>query len=100
MKIFNEPQYFAKTKENEDEVGGLTDIDFEEQGAGYQAAYSRLAASELTSIDLLAYISDPTVYFGQELGKAIVANPKIREKIQAADANIVQPILSKLGYTL
>ncbi|KAF5386293.1 hypothetical protein D9757_008606 [Collybiopsis confluens] len=59
IKLFSEPQFlvpankaFSSSTASEDSgaaalgLGALTEIDFEEQTAGYQAAYSRLAASE------------------------------------------------------
>jgi len=67
-KLFSEPQYFAnKTDEADD--SGMTAIDFEEQSAGYQAAYSRLAASETTEADPVAYVQNPLQFFQQELEK-------------------------------
>ena len=47
----------------------MTAIDFEEQAAGYQAAYSRLAASEMPQSDPVGYVQDPLQYFQQELEK-------------------------------
>ena len=67
-KIFGEPQYFTKSTEIEADVA-ITAIDFEEQAAGYQAAYSRLAASEMPQSDPVGYIPNPLQYFQQELEK-------------------------------
>ncbi|THH02005.1 hypothetical protein EW026_g797 [Hermanssonia centrifuga] len=65
-KLFSEPQYLTKDKD-EDPDAGLTVIDYEEQTAGYQAAYSRLAASETASVDPVAYVRDPRDFLGNEL---------------------------------
>ncbi|KIK60075.1 hypothetical protein GYMLUDRAFT_44063 [Collybiopsis luxurians FD-317 M1] len=55
IKLFSEPQYLVPSaKSTSDDpssgaalgLGAITEIDYEEQTAGYQAAYSRLAASE------------------------------------------------------
>ncbi|KAF9463182.1 CAS/CSE protein [Collybia nuda] len=67
VKLFSEPQYLASVKQDEDPHAGLTEIDFEEQTAGYQAAYSRLAASESVEEDPVAYVRDPQQFVGQEL---------------------------------
>lgn len=60
-KLFSEPQYF-KSSESEDPHIGITEIDFEEQTAGYQAAYSRLASSEKAEVDPVAYVQNPAQY--------------------------------------
>jgi exportin-2 (importin alpha re-exporter) len=67
-KLFGEPQYFTKNTEAENDLA-ITAIDFEEQGAGYQAAYSRLAASEMAQPDPVGYVRNPLQYFQQELEK-------------------------------
>lgn len=60
-KLFSEPQYF-KSSESEDPHTGITEIDYEEQTAGYQAAYSRLASSEKAEVDAVAYVQNPAQY--------------------------------------
>lgn len=67
-QLFENPQHMAKDKE-EDPDAGLTVIDYEEQNAGYQAAYSRLAASESVRVDPVAYIGDPKDLWNSELTK-------------------------------
>jgi exportin-2 (importin alpha re-exporter) len=67
-KLLGEPQYFTKSNEADDDVA-ITAIDFEEQAAGYQAAYSRLAASEMPQPDPVGYVQNPLQYFQQELEK-------------------------------
>lgn len=46
----------------------MTEIDYEEQTAGYQAAYSRLAASESGPVDPVAYVGDVRAVLGRALG--------------------------------
>ncbi|KXN81985.1 Exportin-2 [Leucoagaricus sp. SymC.cos] len=66
VKLFSEPQYLSK-KSDEDSHAGITEIDYEEQTAGYQAAYSRLAASETQEADPVAYVSNPQQFFQEQL---------------------------------
>ncbi|KAF5343738.1 hypothetical protein D9756_011534 [Leucocoprinus leucothites] len=65
-KLFSEPQHLSK-KTDADPHAGITEIDYEEQTAGYQAAYSRLAASESQEADPVAYISNPQQFFQEQL---------------------------------
>ena len=65
-KLFSERQHFEiKKEEATDEA--ITAIDFEEQEAGYQAAFSRLAASESAETDPVAYVQNPLLFLQQEL---------------------------------
>jgi len=65
-KLFSERQLFEiKKEESTDEA--ITAIDFEEQDAGYQAAFSRLAASESAETDPVAYVQNPLLFLQQEL---------------------------------
>jgi len=73
VKLFDEPQYLSKSTSNDDTTTtGLTEIDYEEQTAGYQAAYSRLAAADSSPVDPVAYVKDPRVFLGQALSRARV----------------------------
>jgi len=59
LKLFPEPKYFkGKEAESQDPYFGLTDVDYEDQNAGYQAAYSRLTASESAPADPVAYVGN------------------------------------------
>jgi exportin-2 (importin alpha re-exporter) len=104
VKLFSEPQYLTSAKSDEDPHAGLTEIDFEEQTAGYQAAYSRLAASESVELDPVAYIRDPQQFVGQEL--ALLSKrqgPQMQALISAADPATTGPFvqaLSAAGYIL
>jgi exportin-2 (importin alpha re-exporter) len=82
VKLFSEPQYLTKGTD-EDPDAGLTAIDWEEQNAGYQAAYSRLAASETVKADPVAYIRDPREFLGQELVRLSNADPRVKTLVRA-----------------
>ncbi|CAL1709388.1 unnamed protein product [Somion occarium] len=60
-KLFSEPQHLTSKEGEADQDAGLTMIDYEEQTAGYQAAYSRLAASETVEADPVAFKSKPQI---------------------------------------
>ena len=100
--LFSEPQYLTKDKAEveQDPDAGLTIVDHEEQNAGYQAAYSRLAASETAAVDPVAYVSDPRDVLGPHLVRLLQENPSIKTQL-AADASVA-PLLQALmaaGYT-
>jgi exportin-2 (importin alpha re-exporter) len=98
VKVFNEPQYLKTTSED-DTSTGLTAIDYEEQTAGYQAAYSRLAASESAPVDPVAYVKDPREFLGRALGK--MDKPTLRTLVGRCDQGVVGPFLQGLvaeGY--
>jgi exportin-2 (importin alpha re-exporter) len=100
VKLFSEPQYLTKDKE-EDPDAGLTAIDYEEQNAGYQAAYSRLAASETVVTDPVAYVRDPQDFLGQQLVQATKADPRVKQLLTADPGNgpFVQALVSA-GYSI
>lgn len=84
--------------EDPDEV--LRSIDFEEQGAGYQAAYSKLAASETVPEDPVAYVTNPRQFVSQQLNAASAQNPRIPALIIAAEAtggNVVSAFVQSLA---
>jgi exportin-2 (importin alpha re-exporter) len=66
-KLFSERQHLEIKKEEEVTDEAITAIDFEEQGAGYQAAFSRLAASESAETDPVAYVQNPLLFLQQGL---------------------------------
>jgi len=69
-RLLANPQHLLKKSTGEEDPdAGLTAIDHEEQNAGYQAAYSRLAASENATIDAVAYVNDPRELLESELGR-------------------------------
>lgn len=65
-KLFSEPQHLTKGAEEEGSTG-TTEIDYEEQTAGYQAAYSRLAASATKEVDVVAYVPNPQEFLQSQL---------------------------------
>jgi exportin-2 (importin alpha re-exporter) len=87
-KLFQEPQFLTDTSSNNSTVG-ITEIDYEEATAGYQAAYSRLAASESGPVDPVAYVRDPRAYVRQQLQRASQADPRVKTLIAAADQDVV-----------
>lgn len=96
--LFSEPQHLTKDK-LDDPDAGLTAVDYEEQTAGYQAAYSRLAASETAAVDPVAYVRDPRDFLGQELGRLAKADPRVRTLLaEQLIAPFVQSLKSA-GYT-
>jgi len=102
VKLFREPQYL-KSKSDEDADVGFTEIDYEEQTAGYQAAYSRLAASESAEVDPVANVRDPQEFLGQELVKLSKSSPQVKTLLEAGDPTVVGPFvqaLSAVGYVL
>jgi exportin-2 (importin alpha re-exporter) len=89
IKLFKEPQHLGGNTV-EDPDAGLSEIDYEEQTAGYQAAYSRLAASESALVDPVAYVQNPQEFLRVQLAKA---DPAVRSLLQSGD-----PFLQSLGY--
>ncbi|KAI0825963.1 importin alpha re-exporter [Irpex lacteus] len=98
-RLFSEPQYLTKNDEDPDAV--ITSIDFEEQNAGYQAAYSRLAASEGAQVDPVAYVRDPREFLGQELVRLSKTDPRVKLLLTANPevAPFVQS-LANSGYVV
>ncbi|KAJ7695191.1 importin alpha re-exporter [Mycena rosella] len=83
----------ATSKAGDDSASvGLTDIDQEEQAAGYQAAYSRLAASETVEADPVAYVRDPEEYLRNELRELKGRNgQQVQTLLSASDPSVVGP---------
>ncbi|KAG6872821.1 hypothetical protein C0995_006303 [Termitomyces sp. Mi166 len=101
VKLFSEPQYLTSSTD-EDPHAGLTDIDFEEQTAGYQAAYSRLAASETPEVDPVEYVRDPQQFLGQGLVQMSKRHGQsVKAMIEAApDVGQFIQALASAGYVL
>ncbi|KAJ7281661.1 CAS/CSE protein [Mycena rebaudengoi] len=84
----------ARTGDDASNSVGNTEVDQEEQSAGYQAAYSRLAASESAEADPVGYVRDAEEYLRSELGQLRGRyGPQLQALLSAADANIVGPFL-------
>ena len=96
--LFSEPQHLTKDN-NADDDAGFTMIDYEEQTAGYQASYSRLAASEAVSVDPVAHVRDPQTYLGQQLLQLQKAQPSVKTLLtQNPQAVPFAESLSAAGY--
>ena len=89
-KLFTERQYLDQKPADAGDAA-ITVIDFEEQTAGYQAAYSRLAASETAEADPVAYVQNPLQYLQQELEKLTARHgPKVQALVAAAEGGRIQ----------
>ncbi|KJA18706.1 hypothetical protein HYPSUDRAFT_45045 [Hypholoma sublateritium FD-334 SS-4] len=89
-KLFTERQYFDQKPADAGDAA-ITVIDFEEQTAGYQAAYSRLVASETAEVDPVAYVQNPLRYLQQELEKLTARyGPKVQALIASAEGGRIQ----------
>ena len=97
LKLFQEPKYIDSKGEGQNPHNGLTEIDFEEQNAGYQAAYSRLAASESAPSDPVAYVADPKEYLAQELLRLSKSDPRVKSLLGGADPKVTSPFLQSMG---
>ncbi|KIO33074.1 hypothetical protein M407DRAFT_204477 [Tulasnella calospora MUT 4182] len=62
----------------EDPEAILTAIDYEEATAGYQASFSKLAASQPKRYDPVEYVPDLSAYVKQTLAKAVAADTRAR----------------------
>ncbi|KAL4253719.1 XPO2/CSE1 family protein [Abortiporus biennis] len=82
-KLFSHPQYLASSKQEDNQDAGLTIIDYEEQNAGYQAAYSRLAASESVVVDPASHIQDAQAYLGRELKVLLDKQPSLKDTLSS-----------------
>ncbi|KAE9399137.1 Cse1-domain-containing protein [Gymnopus androsaceus JB14] len=108
IKLFSEPQYLTKTSGTTDEgdalVAAITEIDFEEQTAGYQAAYSRLAASESAEVDPVAYVHDPQVFLGEQVVEFSRRQGGVLKQLLArGNPGVIQPFVGSLaaaGYSI
>ncbi|KAF8511326.1 CAS/CSE protein [Gautieria morchelliformis] len=111
VKLFRDPQALRQSSSTEtDTDAAFTAIDLEEQNAGYQAAYSRLAASEVASPDQdpVRDIADAQGYVGQELVRVAQEEGDrgaegVKALIERCEGEVVGPFLRGLaegGYML
>ncbi|KAL0569494.1 importin-alpha export receptor [Marasmius crinis-equi] len=111
IKLFGPPGSNLKdtkptsTGNDDDAFVAMTAIDEEEQSAGYQAAYSRLAASESSEVDPLSYVSDPDKFLGEEMVRFSKAGgqAKLKELLGQVDPSVVGPVIQSLagaGYSI
>lgn len=94
--LFREPKAFAVA---EDAGTGVTDIDLEEQAAGYQAAYSKLAAAATSPPDLVAYVGNARSYVTGEFTRLLSTEPDVKTLVEQADQSQLRPFLSGLGVS-
>jgi exportin-2 (importin alpha re-exporter) len=111
VKLFHDPQALRQVASTEtDTDAAFTAIDLEEQNAGYQAAYSRLAASEVTSPDQdpVRDIADVQGYVGQELVRATREEGDwgvggVKALVERCEGEVVGPFVRGLaegGYVI
>lgn len=94
-KLFQTEQLL--TKEEADADAGLTAIDHEEQAAGYQAAYSRLAAAEAAPVDPVAHVQNLKAFVGQELARVSARDSRVKGWISTTDVSVTGPFVQALA---
>ncbi|ESK86419.1 importin-alpha export [Moniliophthora roreri MCA 2997] len=110
IKLFGPPGTSLKDAKSsssgtdDDAFVAMTAIDEEEQSAGYQAAYSRLAAAESADLDPFGYVSDPEKFLGEEMvGFSKQQGGKLRVLLGQCDPQVVGPVIQSLagaGYAI
>jgi exportin-2 (importin alpha re-exporter) len=95
--LFREPKAFAAAQ---DAGTGLTNIDLEEQAAGYQAAYSKLATAATPPPDPVAYAGNVRTYVTGEVTRLVATQPDVKVLIAQADQSQIRPFLSSLGVSV
>lgn len=78
---------FAKDSKTDEAEDVLSSIDHEEQSAGYQAAFTRLAASEPPKFDPVAYVPDTGAYLRSELSRVAKADPRVSPLLKTASGS-------------
>lgn len=73
----------------------VTQIDFKEQASGYQAAYSKLSASESAPFDPVGYVADPRAYLVDGLNKLNREVSGFRGVLARCDAGVCGPFLTE-----
>ena len=108
VELFKEPKAFSSTAiadAGASDGTGMTNIDLEEQAAGYQAAYSKLATAIVPQTDVVAYAGNGDVrsYVAGEFTKLFGMQPDVVRALvgqQQADQNLILPFLSSLGISV
>ncbi|CAE6484305.1 unnamed protein product [Rhizoctonia solani] len=101
LGLYTSPAALAKSS-TESATGDdvVTAIDYEEAGAGYQAGYSRLAASEGGKTDLASYVQDSRQYLVEQLGAALQDSSKpIRQLLAQVEPDKLNQ-LTTAGLTI
>ena len=58
--------------DNEEDANAiLTSLDYEEQNAGYQAAFSKLAASQPIKVDPVAHVTNSQAFMKEEVERLV-----------------------------
>ncbi|KAI0296781.1 armadillo-type protein [Multifurca ochricompacta] len=96
-ELFREPKAFASA---EDAGTGMTEVDLEEQAAGYQASYSKLATAAEPPPNLVAYAGDVRTYVLGELKRLLSTEPGVKDFIKQASQDQVGPFLLGLGISI
>jgi exportin-2 (importin alpha re-exporter) len=96
--LFRETNAFAAAAD--DGTGtGATEIDLEEQAAGYQAAYSKLATAGTPTRDVIAYAGDVRLHVAREFTRLLGAEPGVKTLVGLADQSLVGPFFASLGVS-
>lgn len=103
VALFKEPKAFSSTTDAGSGTG-MTNIDLEEQAAGYQAAYSKLATAVVPQADVVAYAGNGDVrsYVAGEFTRLFGAQPDVVRTLvgQQQDQSLIRPFLSSLGISV
>jgi exportin-2 (importin alpha re-exporter) len=107
VELFKESKAFSSTAADAVSANGtgMTNIDLEEQVAGYQAAYSKLATAVMPQADVVAYAGNGDVrsYVAGEFTRLFGAQPDVLRTLvgqQQADQNLIRSFLSNLGISV
>jgi exportin-2 (importin alpha re-exporter) len=106
--LFKEPKAFASTADAGTGTGGgtgVTNIDLEEQAAGYQAAYSKLATAAVPQVDVVAYAGNGDVrsYVSGEFTRLFGTQPDVVRTLvgqQQTDQSLIRSFLLGLGISV
>ncbi|KDQ12400.1 hypothetical protein BOTBODRAFT_34372 [Botryobasidium botryosum FD-172 SS1] len=100
LKLLLQPGKHAQKDGNSDlNEEALSLIDLEEQNAGYQAGFSKLAASQPLPTDPVPHVSDVSEYLAGEFARAVREDRRGRYKrlLSGAEPQLVAPLIQALG---
>jgi superoxide dismutase len=96
-RLIRESNAFAA--DADDATGtGATEIDLEEQAAGYQAAYSKLATAGTLARDVVAYAGDVRVHVVREFTRLLGAEPGMKTLAGMAEGPFFPSLGSVEGF--
>jgi len=84
LELLSMPGLAKDSKTDVEAEDALSSIDHEEQNAGYQAAFTRLAASESTKFDPVAYVPDTKIFLCSEVSRVAKADQRINPLLATA----------------